>query len=602
MLLLSPLLAVWSVLVISAASSVHVKVFEELNGIPQGWYQGTLAPASQLIKFHIAVQQEEKQALLEQHLLQISTPGHDKYGQHYSSEQLAALLQPNADVSGAITAWLYDSGIPRANIQDNGDWISFVTTVEQAEVILDTHFHYFHHVTDDVPLVRTLKYSVPDHLHRHIQMIQPTTHFSRLQPQQASRAPGPPFEVYGSPTKLNATYCNTTTPPDCIRALYKIGNFRANSSSGVTLGISGFNYQQAVHSDLQLFLNKWAPKENDTTFKVVTSNGGVNNESGVEVWAKEANLDVQYGTSLSPGIATTFYKTGGLGPLIPDLQQPHNEESIDVQEPFLEHLQFLLNLTDKELPTVLSVSYAEDEQSHPVSYMKTVCQLFAKLGARGTSVLVASGDGGPGDGCMTNDGKNTTRFQPQFPPSCPWVTAVGGTEQVEPEIATWLSGGGFSDVFARPDYQAEQVGNYLNKTVKDRFKGLYNRTGRGIPDIAAQAQTTYPMFHMGEELADGGTSFATPVWAAIIANINSVRLSKGMKPLGFLNPWLYGDGQKALTDITKGGSQGCFDVALGSGLDAPEVPGAGWNATTGWDAVTGLGTPDFEKLLDMATK
>lgn len=389
MLLLSPLLAVWSVLVISAASSVHVKVFEELNGIPQGWYQGTLAPASQLIKFHIAVQQEEKQALLEQHLLQISTPGHDKYGQHYSSEQLAALLQPNADVSGAITAWLYDSGIPRANIQDNGDWISFVTTVEQAEVILDTHFHYFHHVTDDVPLVRTLKYSVPDHLHRHIQMIQPTTHFSRLQPQQASRAPGPPFEVYDSPTKLNATYCNTTTPPDCIRALYKIGNFRANSSSGVTLGISGFNYQQAVHSDLQLFLNKWAPKENDTTFKVVTSNGGVNNESGVEVWAKEANLDVQYGTSLSPGIATTFYKTGGLGPLIPDLQQPHNEESIDVQEPFLEHLQFLLNLTDKELPTVLSVSYAEDEQSHPVSYMKTVCQLFAKLGARGTSVLVA---------------------------------------------------------------------------------------------------------------------------------------------------------------------------------------------------------------------
>lgn len=106
---------------------------------------------------------------------------------------------------------------------------------------------------------------------------------------------------------------------------------------------------------------------------------------------------------------------------------------------------------------------------------------------------------------MTNDGKNTTRFQPQFPSSCPWITAVGGTEQVEPEIATWLSGGGFSDIFARPDYQAEQVENYLDKTVKDRFKGLYNRTGRGIPDISAQAQTTYPMFHMGKELADGGT-------------------------------------------------------------------------------------------------
>jgi tripeptidyl-peptidase-1 len=96
-------------------------------------------------------------------------------------------------------------------------------------------------------------------------------------------------------------------------------------------------------------------------------------------------------------------------------------------------------------------------------------------------------------------------------------------------------------------------------------------------------------------------SAATPVWAAIIANINSVRLSKGQKPLGFLNPWLYSEGYRGLTDITAGGSQGCFNVALSSGLDAPEVPGAGWNATTGWDAVTGLGTPNFEKLLKIAT-
>ena len=117
-----------------------------------------------------------------------------------------------------------------------------------------------------------------------------------------------------------------------------------------------------------------------------------------------------------------------------------------------------------------------------------------------------SGDGGPGDGCMSNDGKNTTKFQPQFPASCPWVTSVGGTEQVQPEIATWLSGGGFSDVFARPDYQAKQVGAYLNNTVGEkRFKGLYNHTGRGIPDVAAQAQTTFPMFHMGEETRGGGT-------------------------------------------------------------------------------------------------
>lgn len=180
-----------------------------------------------------------------------------------------------------------------------------------------------------------------------------------------------------------------TTPPDCIRALYSIGEFKANSSSGVKLGISGFNYQQAVHSDLNLFLDKWAPPEKGATFKVVTSNNGVNNETGALVWAPEANLDMQYAVSLAYGIPATFYKTGGYGPLIPDLQQPNNGDSLDVQEPFLEHLQFLLNLTQKDLPTVLSISYGEDEQSHTVSYMKTVCQLFAKLGARGVSVIVS---------------------------------------------------------------------------------------------------------------------------------------------------------------------------------------------------------------------
>jgi tripeptidyl-peptidase I len=114
-----------------------------------------------------------------------------------------------------------------------------------------------------------------------------------------------------------------------------------------------------------------------------------------------------------------------------------------------------------------------------------------------------SGDGGPGDGCQTNDGKNTTRFQPQFPTTCPWVTAVGGTALL-PEQAWVQSGGGFTDVFTRPAYQSQQVGKYLD-TVGSRFKGLYNSTGRGVPDVAAQAYVTYPIFSDGVEVYDGGT-------------------------------------------------------------------------------------------------
>ena len=373
-----------------AAPSTQPRVFEQLDRVPAGWSQGNSAPCpEQRIKLQIAIRQEGKHALLEQQLLSISTPGHALYGEHYGPQQLSALFRPDPAVSSSVISWLQEASIHDTDIEDNGDWVNINTTIGQAETLLHTKFDFFHHVDETVqPRIRTLQYSIPQHLHRHIQMIQPTTHFARAMPYQTGGDSGGPIPVYGSPTKLNATYCNTTTPPDCLRALYKMGDFKANASSGVKLGISGFNFQQAVHSDLNLFLGKWAPAEGGASFKVKTSNGGVNNETGALVWAHEANLDIQYAVSLANGIPATFYKTGGVGPLIPDLQQPNESESLDFQEPFLE-LQYLLNLPQKDLPTVLSVSYGEDEQSYPLSYMKSVCQLFAKLGTRGVSVLVS---------------------------------------------------------------------------------------------------------------------------------------------------------------------------------------------------------------------
>ena len=77
-------------------------------------------------------------------------------------------------------------------------------------------------------------------------------------------------------------------------------------------------------------------------------------------------------------------------------------------------------------------------------------------------------------------------------------------------------------------------------------------------------------------------------------------MSKGLPPLGFLNPWIYQVGQKGFNDIVDGGSTGCTGEDIYSGLPTPFVPYASWNATSGWDPVTGMGTPDFKKLLDIA--
>ena len=118
--------------------------------------------------------------------------------------------------------------------------------------------------------------------------------------------------------------------------------------------------------------------------------------------------------------------------------------------------------------------------------------MYAQLGARGSSVLFSSGDFGVGGGsCLTNDGTNRTVFQPMFPASCepsrlslmdntdqlflfvgPFVTTVGGTTQINPEIVANFSGGGFSNYFSQPSYQSDAVSDYLSN-LGDQYKGLY---------------------------------------------------------------------------------------------------------------------------------
>ena len=224
--------------------------------------------------------------------------------------------------------------------------------------------------------------------------------------------------------------------------------------------------------------------------------------------------------------------------------------------------------------------------------------MFAQLGARGVSVLFSSGDTGVGSACQTNDGKNTTRFLPIFPAACPFVTSVGGTYHVEPERAIAFSSGGFSDRFPRPAYQDAAVQRYLG-ILGSQWEGLYNPNGRGFPDVAAQSYN-FSVIDQGQVIRVGGTSAASPTVAGIVSLLNSARLSAGLKPLGFLNPWIYSIGRFGLNDITVGGSRGCTGTDQYSGLPTPFVPYASWNATPGWDPVTGYGTPNFKALLPLA--
>ena len=170
---------------VQAAPSAELEVLEKLRGIPQGWSQGAAPPASKRLRFRIAVKLQNAFEF-EDLVVQMSTPGHSKYGKHMKRDELKAMLRPSSDATNAIVGWLEAEGVPPADIEDNGDWINFHVPTIEAERILSTRFYYYSNSINDVKKIRTLQYSVPKKLHQYIQMIQPTTRFGQMQAERST--------------------------------------------------------------------------------------------------------------------------------------------------------------------------------------------------------------------------------------------------------------------------------------------------------------------------------------------------------------------------------------------------------------------------------
>lgn len=207
---------------------------------------------------------------------------------------------------------------------------------------------------------------------------------------------------------------------------------------------------------------------------------------------------------------------------------------------------------------VISISYGGQEADLPASYQQRQCNEFMKLGLQGVSIVVASGDAGVegAEGCL---GPNATIFSPDFPATCPYITTLGATylpsgadvnSDAEVAVTRFPSGGGFSNIYPIPDYQASAVSTYLTEhtppyasyasTGNDSFGaggGVYNRLGRGYPDFSAVGDNVV-IFNAGQPTLIGGTSASTPVFAAIINRINEERIAAGKGTVGFVNPTL----------------------------------------------------------------
>jgi kumamolisin len=212
-------------------------------------------------------------------------------------------------------------------------------------------------------------------------------------------------------------------------------------------------------------------------------------------------------------------------------------------------------------PSAISISWGQAESGWTASALDAYNALFADAAAAGIPVYAAAGDNGALDGA--SDGG----LHVDFPASSPSVIGCGGTRlSAEAEIV-WnklasgegATGGGFSGHFDIPAYQQGVAGV---------------RGGRGVPDVAGNAdpETGYVVRVDGEDTVIGGTSAVAPLWAGLTALISQ----RNGGPISDVHAALYAN-PAAFRDVTSGDNDG-------------------YSAGPGWDACTGLGSPDGTKL------
>jgi kumamolisin len=266
----------------------------------------------------------------------------------------------------------------------------------------------------------------------------------------------------------------------------------------------------------------------------------------------EVGLDIEVCGSIAPGANIVVYFT------------------TNTSQGFVDALTTAIHDTTNGPPSVISISWGSAESNWTAQSMTAFDDACQSAVALGITITVASGDNGSSDG---GSGNNV-----DFPASSPHVLGCGGTELIAAngviqQEVVWndqpqgggASGGGVSSVFPIPPWQMK-----ANVPKPPTSAG-----GRGVPDVAGDAspETGYNVLYDGQAGVVGGTSAVAPLWAALIALLNQQRGSN----IGFANLALYQNAENGFHDITEG-SNGAY------------------SAGPGWDACTGLGSPNGSQL------
>jgi len=582
-----------------AQASAAVTPLFERNSAPVGWVKSAPAAPNAKVHFHVAIQQENLD-VLEKTFWEVSNPESDNFQNFMTTEEIQSLVAPKPEKRDVVFKWLKEHGVNKYD--DFIDSVEGWATVAQAEKMFGAKFYEFVNVDTGKKLIKAFgQVSIDSEVHDVIDAVHSISEF--------------PMPKYGmrkkAPKGFKAPIENDAVIPQTIWNMYSMPTDIPSGTSSIGQAVAEWEDQMFSPDDLTAY-----GKSVGVNIPAVDPSRiiGTNDPSQP---GDESTLDIQFIGGVNPSGTNWFWIEGD-----------------DVWlYGFAVHF---MNTTT--VPDVVSISYGwwEGDQCEDgiggaecqkygvdtVGYVNRVNTEFQKIGARGISLFVSSGD----SGCHTRSdgGCDMPHTLADFPASSPYVTSVGGTEVTDPEVffdasvapicgdktanysciksgtevavdvtrSFFTSGGGFSNISKALPFAADVVGAYLKSGAKNLPPSSYfNATGRAYPDVAAIGHNGY-ILEGGQQSLIGGTSQSSPTFAAVAALLNDAFKQKTGKPFGYMNQILYA--------AYKADSTTFQDVVTGDNIcteDGCSPTCVGFSCTKGWDAVTGLGTPNYAQML-----
>lgn len=625
-----------------AAQPVPGRIAQEINPNSTVSLQGTLSPrigpqydtgrldpATPMVGMTLwLIPTPEQQAELNALVKAQQTPGSPEYHRWLTPAQFANNfgLSP-ADIA-KIENWLQSQGFNVDRVANSRLSISFSGTAGQVETAFQTEMHHYL-INGETHFANSTNLSIPAALAGIVRGIGNLNDF-RPQPQHRFQAQS---AVTLTPGFTSAQSGNHFMTPDDVATVYDIDPAYSSGidGSGQTIAIVG---QSAVNvSDIEAFQSDAGLTVKAPTMTLVPGTGSSATSAGDEA---ESDIDLEYSGAIATGATIDFVYVG-------------NSQSDNVYNA----LEYAV---DNKVAPIISISYGTCEADLTASDFSGLDDVLEEGASQGQSIIAAAGDDGS-TACYANLTTNKPpsaeeeELSVNFPASSDYVTALGGTEFPSADVAAsnttyWKSASGSDVISSALSYIPEQAWNDDSAAIGTQYGAQYALSSGGggvstfaarpswqtgvsgisagsfrlVPDISLDSSadnagylyctSDTTAWSSGQKAScndgfrdsstqdltvAGGTSFAAPIFAGMLALINQDAKSSGQ---GVAASTLYSLASNAATyalafhDITAGGNQCTAGSSYCSSAGASE-----YAAATGYDEATGLGSVDLNNLL-----